>query len=148
MNFQKVIAAIVILSAGFGVFVFQTAVAEKRESAAVEAARCLILSFDEAFDSSEAIFVGKILSESKKDDVKTFEFEVAEYWKGANKQKIKINVYETTRYQAWFSVGERYLIYANVNDSGNLSVGRCSRSRIENEASEDLKKLGTGKKPA
>lgn len=145
MKFQKLIAAIVVLSAMFYSFSSKTAVAKSENEIAV---KCRILSFDEAFDYSDAVFVGKVVSESKSGDVKTFEFEVEKYWKGANKKKININVYETMRYQAQFEIGERYLIYATANDESKLNVGRCSRSREAEGASEDLKKLGAGKKPA
>ena len=141
MKYQKIIVAIVVLSAMFG------AVSSKIVIAEGEMGKCRILSFREAFEASEAVFVGKVLSEEKSGDVRTFEFEVEKYWKGESKKKIKINVYETMRYQARFQVDERYLIYANANDEGKLSVGRCSRSREADDASEDIEKLGAGKKP-
>lgn len=144
MKYQKLIATIVVLSAMFYFVSSKTTIAKSENVTA----RCRILTFDEAFNSSEAVFIGKVVSESKSGDVKTFEFEVETYWKGANKRKININAYETMRYQAQFEVGERYLIYANANDDGKLSVGRCSRSREADDASEDVEKLGTGKKPA
>lgn len=108
--------------------------------------RCAIPPFKTAFDASSAVFVGKVKSEKKQGDTKIFEFEVEKYWKGAGKKKIKINVYETPRFQAWFEVGEKYLIYADASD-GSLRVGRCSRSRDAGDASEDLGKLGKGKRP-
>lgn len=108
--------------------------------------RCAIMPFKAAFDASSAVFVGKVKSEKKEGDTRIFEFEVEKYWKGAGKKKIKINVYETARYQAWFQVGGKYLIYADASD-GNLRVGRCSRSRDAGDASEDLGKLGKGKRP-
>ncbi len=141
MKYQKIIVAIVVLSAVFGIFSSKPATAEN------ETAKCGIASFNNAYKYSKAVFVGKVLSESKSGDIKTFEFEVEKYWKGANKKKIEIDVYETTRYQARFQTGERYLIYASANNDGKLSVGRCSRSREAEDATEDLEKLGAGKNP-
>lgn len=141
MKYQRIIISVAILSALFGVFSSETITAEN------ESAKCRVLSFDEAYSSSKAVFIGKVVSESKSGDVRTFEFEIEQYWKGADKKSIEINVYETMRYQARFQKDGRYLIYANANSEGNLSVGRCSRSREAEDAGEDLTKLGTGKKP-
>ncbi|HMS43287.1 MAG TPA: hypothetical protein PKE69_23865 [Pyrinomonadaceae bacterium] len=141
MQYRKIIIAVVLLSAMFGAFSSETVIAEN------ESAKCYVFSYEEAFKSGKAVFVGKVLSEEKRGDTRYFEFEVEKYWKGANKKKIEIGVYETMRYQANFKTGERYLIYANANSEGTLSVGRCSRSRTAEQAEEDLDKLGTGKKP-
>ena len=146
MKIQKVIIAIVVLSAMFCAFSSETAITESR--AGRETAKCRIPTFNEAYNYADAIFVGKVIGETKNGDVKTFEFEVEKYWKGAKKTKIKINVYETARYQAWFQAGEKYLIYATADDDGKLKVGRCSRSNEAENASEDLEKLGAGKNPA
>ena len=97
MKYQKIIVAIAVLSAIF------CAVSSKTATAENEMAKCAIPSFENAYEQAEAVFVGKVLSEEKNGDVRTFEFEVEKYWKGANKKKIKINVYETMRYQAQFS---------------------------------------------
>lgn len=146
MKNQKFTTAIVILSAVFCAFPYKIVTAESFR-AANETAKCATLPFNEAYNSAEAVFVGKVLSEEKNGDVKTFELEIEKYWKGATKKKIKINVYETMRYQAWFRVGERYLIYATADDDGKLNVGRCSRSNEADDALEDLEKLGAGKNP-
>ena len=92
-------------------------------------------------------FVGEVTDETKDGDTRVFEFEVEKYWKGAAKKKIKIYVYETTRYQAGFQKGEKYLIYARGGDDGKLGVSRCSRSNSVESASADLAKLGKGKSP-
>ncbi len=141
MKYLKLIFAMVVLSALFGAFSSKTVIAEN------ESAKCRVFTFDEAYDYAKAVFVGKVLSEEKRGDVRYFEFEVEKYWKGANKKKIVIGVYETMRYQANFKTGERYLIYANADSEGELRVGRCSRSRSADGAKEDLEKLGAGKKP-
>jgi hypothetical protein len=109
--------------------------------------RCAILPFNRAFENATAVFVGEVLSEKKEGDTKIFEFELEKYWKGAGKKKVVINIYETPRYQAWFKVGGKYLVYAVADENGNLHVGRCSRSKDADDASEDLGKLGEGKRP-
>ncbi len=112
-----------------------------------EAARCAIRSLKDAFSNSEAVFSGKVLSVKKNGDTKTFEFKVEKYWKGAKAKKIKINVYETPRYQAFFEVGEKYLVFAEITEDGELRNVRCSRTRALSAAAEDLNSLGKGKIP-
>ncbi len=108
-------------------------------------AKCAIPSFEEAFKNSKSVFVGKVISAEKNGDVRTFKFRSEKFWKGSRAKSIEIEVYETTRFQAWFEVGEKYLIFANDSD-GKLSVGRCSRSNEISGAKDDLKSLGKGKK--
>lgn len=111
-------------------------------------ARCAIPSFTAAKDRARAIFVGKVLSKKSNGDEKIFEFKIKKYWKGEDKKKIKVSVYENPRFQAWFETGETYLIFADADeDDGKLFVGRCSRSQETDAASEDLKLLGAAKKP-
>lgn len=112
-----------------------------------EAARCGILSLKEAFSNSEAVFSGKVLSVKKNGDTKTFEFKVEKYWKGVKAKKIKINVYETPRYQAFFEVGEKYLVFAEITEDRELKNVKCSRTRALSAAAEDLNSLGKGKIP-
>jgi hypothetical protein len=109
--------------------------------------KCAIPPFKEEFAASSAVFIGKVKSEKKEGNTRIFEFEVEKYWKGASKKKIEISVYETTRYQAFFEVGGKYLVYADAAEDKTLRVGRCSRSRDAGDASEDLGKLGKGKRP-
>ncbi len=109
--------------------------------------KCAIASFQTAYQQSNAVFVGTVVSEEKNGDTKTFKFKIEKYWKGAKKKNIEINVYETARYQAFFKKGERYLIYATADEDGKLRVSRCSRSRDMDNADEDLRQLGKGKIP-
>jgi hypothetical protein len=109
--------------------------------------KCAIPSFKAAFQNSSAVFVGEVLSESKNGDEKTFEFRVLKYWKGAGRKKIEVSVNETARYQAWYQVGEKYLVFARTGEDGRLRDGRCSASKLLSEASKDLKTLGRAKIP-
>ncbi len=109
--------------------------------------KCAIPNLRTAFKSSGAVFVGKVLSMTKNGDEKTFEFRVEKYWKGAKRKKIKVSVLETSRFQAWFQVGESYLVFAHMDEDGKFRDGRCSASKTLSEASEDLKELGRAKAP-
>jgi hypothetical protein len=126
---------------------------EQRAESAVmfgAAAKCAIPNQAEAYRQAKAVFTGEVTGEKKNGDVRTFEFAVAKYWKGPVRETIKIDVYETTRYQAPFRNGEKYLVYAAAvpdGKKGNLRVVRCSRSRSLGEAADDLKQLGKGQDP-
>jgi hypothetical protein len=146
MNNKIILACVVVFSAiVFGLSSDWT----EAESfiPAKENGKCAIAAFKDALAASSAVFVGKVKSEKKVGDTRVFELEVEKYWKGAKKKKIEISVYETARFQAWFEVGEKYLVFASAEDGGALHVGRCSRSKSVVDASEDLQKLGKGKRP-
>jgi hypothetical protein len=108
--------------------------------------KCAMPDFRTAYRESKAVFVGEVVGEEKEGDTRVFELKVEKYWKGANSKRLRVYVYETARYQAWFEKGGRYLIYAGADADGKLRVGRCSRSR-DADNSEDLKQLGKGKIP-
>lgn len=146
MNNKIIVACAVVFSGIIFGFSSDSTRAENF-TIARENGKCAIASFDDSFASSSAIFVGKVISEKKEGDTRVFEFKVEKYWKGAKKKKIEISVYETTRYQAWFEVGGKYLVYAAADEDGKLRVGRCSRSRNADDASEDVRRLGKGKRP-
>ena len=109
--------------------------------------KCAIPNLKTALQNSSAVFVGKVLSVTKNGDEKTFEFRVGKYWKGAKRKKIQVSVLETSRFQAWFEVGESYLVFARTDEDGKLRDGRCSASKTLSEASKDLKELGRAKVP-
>ena len=109
--------------------------------------KCAIQSFQTAYSQSKAVFVGEVVAEEKNGDLRSFDFKVEKYWKGANAKRVEVLVYETARFQAWFKKGEKYLIYAPADENGKLRVYRCSRSRDVDNAEEDLQKLGEGKIP-
>jgi hypothetical protein len=110
--------------------------------------KCKIPDFKTEYAAAKAVFLGEITDVADEGDVKIFTFKVEKYWKGAASKKIKINVQQTMRYQAWFKVGEKYLVFARGDESGEkLWERRCSRTKQLGNASEDLKQLGKGKIP-
>ena len=113
--------------------------------------RCAIQTFDKEYAASRAVFVGKVIGESRDGDSRTFEFEVETYWKGEDRGEVDVTVHENPRFQAQFSIGGRFLVFAKDNGEGRLEDGRCSRSkdldRFPEGATEDLEKLGKGKTP-
>ncbi len=146
MKIRTIVALAAVFSAigfGFSSNVHTAESAPRAESGA----KCAIQSFDKAFEQSKAVFVGEVAGEEKSGDVRSFDFKVERYWKGADAKNVRIHVYETARFQAWVKKGGRYLIYAPEDVDGKLRVYRCSRSRGVDFAEEDLQKLGEGKIP-
>lgn len=146
MKIRLIVVFAVVLSAiGFG---FSSNLQKAESEALVNInSKCAIPTFQRAFQESKSVFVGEVVSEEKNGDTRIFNFKIEKYWKGADKQNIEINVYETARYQAWFKKGEKYLVYATADEGDKLRVGRCSRSRDAENADEDLRQLGKGKIP-
>jgi Skp family chaperone for outer membrane proteins len=144
MKIRFIVAFAAVFSAiGF----FLSSNFQKTESAGFINSRCAVSSFRSAYRQSKAVFVGEVVGEEKDGDNKIIKFEIKQSWKGANAKNLEINVYETTRYQAFFKNGEKYLIYATAGEDGKLYVGKCSRSDNAANAAEDLRKLGKGKIP-
>ncbi|MBK7707964.1 MAG: hypothetical protein IPN69_05045 [Acidobacteria bacterium] len=130
----KPIAAVAVVFAVL--FMFRT----------VDAARCAATTFRGSYASANSVFVGKVASEKVVGDARLIEFSVEKYWKGPGTKRLTVSVYETMRFQSWFGIGDRYLIYA-TNGNDGLVVERCSRTRTFELAADDLKKLGKGKTP-
>jgi len=105
--------------------------------------RCAVANLKTEYANSKAVFVGEVLNVASDGDVKTFTFKIEKRWKGATAGKtIKIDVQETTRYQAWFAVGEKYLVFARGSETDEkLWERRCSRTKSLENASEDISEL-------
>ena len=112
------------------------------------AGRCAIAKLKTEYANSNAIFVGEVLSVSSDGDIKTFTFKIEKRWKGAASKETKVSVQETTRHQAWFEVGEKYLVFARGDETdGKLWEVKCSRTKSLGDASEDVSELGKIQKP-
>jgi hypothetical protein len=109
--------------------------------------KCRIPPFKEAYRGASSVFTGTITEVVQNERGKTFEFQVEKYWKGSSQKKVRVTVYETSRYQAFYQTGKKYLVFASADDEGGLRDGRCSRSGDIAGASADLKALGKGKRP-
>ncbi len=110
-------------------------------------AKCRIPPFREAYTEANTIFSGKIIGVVQNERGKAFEFQVEKYWKGRSRKKVKVTVFESSRYQAIYEMGKRYLVFAGADDEGSLRDGRCSRSNNIADAAADLRSLGKGKRP-
>lgn len=110
-------------------------------------AKCRVPSLPEAIKEARAIFRGKVVGVTEEGSVKTFEFKVERYWKGVKTRKVFVNASQNVRYEPWFQVGQRYLVYASRGDDGKLWENRCSTSKRVEDAAPDYKLLGRGKVP-
>ena len=143
----RIVALFIIIFSAVGLFLSSNLKTAESYELKNEPEKCAIPSFQRAFQKAGAVFTGEVLSAEKNGDTKVFEFRIEKYWRGAGKRTIKINVYETPRYQAFFKKGEKYLVFADADANGKLHVARCSRSREISGAGEDLKSLGKAKTP-
>ncbi|MBS1795374.1 MAG: hypothetical protein JSS81_16070 [Acidobacteria bacterium] len=146
MKIRFIIAwAALAAAAGFGLS--SVAPADGGVVCAAGAAKCYIPTTREAFDRSSAVFLGEITDEKESGDDRVFGFDVEKYWKGKDAAHVEVSVYETSRFQALFKQGEKYLIYADADANGRLRISKCSRLFRAADAGEDLRKLGKGKVP-
>jgi hypothetical protein len=105
--------------------------------------------FDEQFENSSLIFTGKVkLIEPAGNNQNRVKFDLIKLFKGVPGKTLEIRTAETTDACGFsFEMGQQYLVYAAGKD---FEVNLCSRTRLINEASEDLARLerGTPKTPA
>lgn len=134
------------------------------------------ITFVEAFNESTAVFSGKYIGseyrkgiinelleagffdeEKKKPyEILVLKFQVELVWKGATKKEIVLLTNQARFSDGSTSVsdcdlsfknGERYLIFAYGENEDNLQTNACSRTARLKRAKNDLKLLGSGKKP-
>lgn len=106
-----------------------------------DSVKCKVQNVKIARANAHAVFVGTVLSVEEKGDVKIFIFQVEKRYKGAASKKVQVGVQESTRYQAWFEAGKKYLVYADGDADGKLWEQRCSRSKPFEDAADDIKEL-------
>jgi hypothetical protein len=144
MNIARFSCLAALFVFGFAIFPNQFG---QNEVIALAEAKCRIPTLQEAKNEESAIFEGKILEVTPNENGKTFVLSVNRNWKGAKTKKITIFVNESARFESWFEIGKKYLVFARLDDSKKLVVGRCSRSNEIEQAADDLKSLGKSRKP-
>lgn len=135
----------------------------------VSACVCYPPSPQEALQESDAVLVGKVISETKTRRTnndgssymeRDYLVEVVSIYKGVQTQQIHIvfatnfedasgQGYITSCDRAELYRGETYFIYAFTNDAGKLEVANytCERTRPLSLADEDKQVLGPGRAP-
>jgi len=114
---------------------------------ATTAVRCApqLKSVAGALKQSDAVFVGEVLEANDATSFREARFRVEQSWKGAETSEV-IVVAPRTIEAAHYQVGERYLVFASLQN-GKLFTANCSRTKRIEYAAKDLKQLGAGKKP-
>ncbi|MDQ0154533.1 hypothetical protein [Robertmurraya andreesenii] len=120
----------------------------------IYACSCVGIEPAEAFEKSEAVFLGRVLNtkpEQVHDGVTVSYrtanlFEVTQIWKGTHQSQMLVfdNGYVESC-GIGFEEGKTYLVYASKNENGEFRTGLCSRTEEASKAGEDLKFLGQGK---
>ena len=106
---------------------------------------------------SDAVFSGRVLEVKEQTSIrgmmtKAALFEVDHIWKGGSESEIIIHTGSGGGDCGFeFEVGKEYLVYANhstmYGDKELLVTIICDRTKLVDEAQEDLKILGEGKEP-
>lgn len=118
------------------------------------ACSCVGIEPTEAFEKSEAVFLGRVLNTKQEQVYQGFTFsyrvanlfEVTQIWKGSPQSQMLIfDNGNTESCGIGFEEGKNYLVYASKNENGEFRTGLCSRTKEASKAWEDLKFLGQGK---
>lgn len=98
---------------------------------AVSACDCVVYPFDHHYQQSDFIAVAKIInvdSSLHEKDQRDIEIEIITLYKGISVKKLKIENHLKTTCGIYTPLNSTWLIFANRNKEGTLSVGSCSRS--------------------
>lgn len=98
-----------------------------------------------AVDEVDAVFAGRITRTARVRGPQHWleaTFEIESRWKGARSATIRVRT-------PWFPAlcgfpfehGERYLVYAVLEDDGRLYTDACSRTRTSDEAGDEVIQL-------
>lgn len=99
---------------------------------------CDVPSFDLAWKSSSSIFAGRLIKANHLDGGKQeLEFEISREWRG-HASSTRAVLYDNPFHciTTVFVIGKEYLIYAQ--GTKQLTLGHCTRSRLLQNAGEDL----------
>ena len=109
----------------------------------------------QSLEKAKAVFVGKVISVKKTDkncpalcQVNVL-FEVEESWKGVDEKRVVVSTgHGFGDCGVGFKRGRRYLVYAGGAVATRYSASVCSRTRslAHEQARQDLKELGAGKR--
>ncbi|WP_316569505.1 hypothetical protein [Neobacillus sp. YIM B06451] len=108
------------------------------------------------FQNKTAVFSGKVLKIEDRNfnlftqssaDPLTIIFEVKSVWKGPSQSQLIVTTAKSSAScGANLIEGNEYLVYAS-GKTGKLETGLCDRTKLLQNAAEDLQILGPGKKP-
>lgn len=100
-----------------------------------------------AMEQAMAVFAGKVVSiEPNRSHGLTVTFEVDKAWKGVAEKKMIITT-PTNSCGHRFEKGKEYVVYASGKVGSIPDTNLCHRTKLRDQAAEDLKELGAGKAP-
>ncbi len=95
-------------------------------------------------EQSTAVFAGRVYSIENSGGVLWVHLEVSQVWKGPYQSLMTVHTADNSAACGYNFIGEtEYLVYA-YGDLNNLEVNLCGRTRLLNDAAEDIKILGPG----
>jgi hypothetical protein len=105
----------------------------------------------EELNQSDAVFLGRVVevnaargSITGSGDSTTVTFDVSKVWKGQiTRTSILVTPGSSASCGFTFEQGKDYVVYGRMNE-GSLTTNLCSRTRLAEEASEDIAALGAG----
>jgi hypothetical protein len=86
---------------------------------------------------SQTVFVGTVRDVAKDEEGQRVTFDVDQLQRGESAPTMTVRVPTWQASQSRFRVGDRYVVYA-YGQGGEKFVGACGRTRLANEAQEDL----------
>jgi len=103
-----------------------------------------------ALAGSTAVFVGKVTAIARGKDGLQVTVEVDRAWKGITAKTVNVSTAENGAACGFgFEMGKSYLIYASgEGKQPKLSTNLCTRTCHIDQAGDDLKAIGEGKKIA
>lgn len=101
-----------------------------------------------ALGEAGMVFVGTVISidgSRSGSDPLQVDFRAEENWKGQATAAVSVSTASNSAACGFeFEAGERYLVYADLQDGGKPTVSLCSRTTLAAQASADLADLGPG----
>ena len=115
------------------------------------ACSCMMQGPKEAFDEAAAVFEGRVVAiKSEAEGAvgpadKRVLLRVVRAWKGIEAEQVQVTTADNSAMCGYhFEPEKSYLVYAHGNDEGGLRVSLCSRTKLIEQADEDLSHLGAG----
>ena len=100
----------------------------------------------EEFENSQAVFLGQVMEISTNGQEDVIKSKVEKIWKGSSsKETVLTSPWLGKRCQFKFQADKESLVYAFGTEKPGTTT--CSRTALSESASEDMQRLGDGKKP-
>lgn len=117
-------------------------------AAPAHACSCLAIDPPTAFAQADAVFEGRVLDIERNGAVMRVTMAVVQQWKGIDGERVVVQTPEqSAACGVAFEPDTSWLVYAQTDESGQLSASLCSRTTRIERAQEDLAALGAGVVP-